>query len=87
VTLCDPAFKDEVLKVALPPLRLPVPSTVGPLLNVTISPFGGEPLTVAVKVTACPYVDGLEFTVVVVAVPIHITQRHGIDTQSARAVS
>jgi hypothetical protein len=64
----DPAFNAEVVKLAMPPPRLPVPSTVDPFLNVTISPSGGGPLTVAVKVTACVYAEGfwLELTVVVV---------------------
>jgi hypothetical protein len=71
--LCDPAFSDEVLKLALPPLRLPVPSTVDPSLNLTASPFGGvllPELTVAVNCTRCPKVEGfrLELSVVVVGI-------------------
>ena len=56
-----PTGNVEVVKVAMPPLKAPVPSTVVPSLNVTVSPSGGEPsleVTTAVKVTACPYVDG-----------------------------
>jgi len=54
---------------------LPVPSTVDPSLKVTISPLGGcpsEELTTAVKVTACPYVEGFteEERVVVVEVSV-----------------
>ena len=49
----------------------PVPSTVLPFINETVSPFGGAPsleLTTAVKVTVCPSADGfgLEVRVVVV---------------------
>src|SRR5208337_4982991 len=57
-----PARNVEVVKLAEPPLNDPVPSTVVPSLNVTVSPSGGAPeleVTTAVKVTACPYVDGL----------------------------
>ena len=57
--------------LAVPLERVPVPSKVGPLLNVTVSPSGMLPaveVTVAVKVTACPTVEGfkLEDKVVVV---------------------
>ena len=60
-----------VVKVAIPPLTVPVPRMVVPLLNVTISPFGMLPVEaviVAVKVTACPTDEGfeLEDTAVVV---------------------
>jgi hypothetical protein len=49
------------VKVATPPLNWLVPRTVDPSLKVTVSPFGGDPseeVTVAVKVTACPYAEG-----------------------------
>jgi hypothetical protein len=49
-----------VVKVATPPDKLPLPSTVAPSLNVT-DPVGvpPPPVTVAVKVTAWPNVLGL----------------------------
>ena len=54
-----PAASDAILNVALPPLSVPVPSVVAPFLNVTV-PVGvpAPDETVAVKVTAVPYVDG-----------------------------
>jgi len=50
-----------VLKVAVPPLSVPVPSVVAPSSKVTV-PVGNVPsavVTVAVKVTAAPHSDGL----------------------------
>ena len=52
-----PTLSVEVVKLAEPPLNVPVPRTVVPFLNVTVSPSGGAPaldVTTAVKVTACP---------------------------------
>jgi hypothetical protein len=46
----------EIVKVAEPPLNVPVPSIVVPFLNVTVSPSGGTPMadvTTAVKITGC----------------------------------
>ena len=58
-----------VVNVATPPLRVPVPITVLPFMKFTV-PVGVYlgAVTVAVKVTDCPDVDGLteEVTVVVV---------------------
>jgi hypothetical protein len=59
-----------VVKVATPPLRVPVPSVVAPFLKVTV-PFGAGPVdgvTVAVNLTDCPEVDGLTEEVRVVVV-------------------
>jgi hypothetical protein len=55
--------------VAWPPLNVPVPSVVAPSLNVTV-PLAALGVTVAVKVTLAPKVEGfrLEANVVVVAV-------------------
>jgi hypothetical protein len=47
-----PSFNIEVVKVAVPPLNVPVPRTVLPLVNGTVSPFGGAGPTTAVNVTA-----------------------------------
>lgn len=57
---CVPTVRVEVLNVALPLLRVPVPNVVEPFLKVTV-PVGVPPLevTVAVKVTDLPEVDGL----------------------------
>jgi len=61
VRLWLPALKAEVVKVATPEaFSVPVPNEVVPSLNVTV-PLGVPPpeVTVAVNVTAPPYVDGL----------------------------
>jgi len=66
-----PTGSVEVVKVAEPPLNEPVPNAFEPFLNVTVSPSGGAPtleVTVAVKVTVCPKLDGLGFDVRVVVV-------------------
>ena len=52
-----PTFSVEVVKLAEPPLNVPVPSAVVPFINETVSPSGGAPsveVTTAVKVTASP---------------------------------
>jgi hypothetical protein len=56
---CVPTDRVEVPNVALPLLSVPVPSVVEPFLKVTV-PVGVPPLevTVAVKVTDWPEVDG-----------------------------
>jgi len=63
-----PVVSVEMANVADPELSVPVPSTVFPCLNVTVSPFGGTGVTTALKVTVSPYVDGFsdEESVVVV---------------------
>jgi len=65
-----------VLKLAAPPLSVPVPRIVVPILKDTVSPSGGEPkleLTVAVKVTVWPASDGLREDVSVVLTGILVT--------------
>src|SRR5208283_59333 len=52
-----PVASVEIVKVAVPPANVPVPNTLVPCRNVTVSPLGGAPafeLTFAVKVTGCP---------------------------------
>ena len=66
-----PTGRDEVLMVATPRLSVAEPRNTPPLVNVTVSPFGGGPITevtVAVSVTDAPQVEELtvELTVVVV---------------------
>jgi hypothetical protein len=71
-----PADNEEVLNVAIPPDRDPVPSVVLPSLKVTISPSGGTPaleLTVAVNVTCCPILMGFEEDATTVLVAILFT--------------
>jgi hypothetical protein len=67
---CEATASVEVLKIALPELRVAVPKLVEPFLKVTF-PVGVVPnagLTVAVNVTAWPNTDGFaeEASVVVV---------------------
>jgi len=61
----EPAVRVEVLKVAFPLLRLPVPNVVLPSLNVTV-PVQVEGATVAVNFTEDPYVEGLDDDVSVI---------------------
>jgi hypothetical protein len=56
-----PTPSAEYVRLAEPPLSVPVPNTVEVFINVTISPSGGAPtldVTVAVKSTSCPKTDG-----------------------------
>jgi len=64
---CVPPVSVEMLKVAFPLPIVPVPSVVLPSRNVTV-PVAVEGETVAVNVTAEPYVDGFndDATVMVV---------------------
>jgi hypothetical protein len=58
---CVPPVRVEVVNVATPlPLSVPVPSVAAPFLNVTVPVGTGAAVwcTVAVNVTAWPYVDG-----------------------------
>jgi hypothetical protein len=74
---CDPTLCKLVGNVATPPLKTPVPSTVAPSRNVTVPVAVPDPVgvTVAVKVTDCPYSDGFRFdcTVVVVDTLVVVT--------------
>lgn len=54
---CDPTASVEVVNVVFPLLSVPVPNVVLPSLNVTV-PVAAEGVTVAVKVTDEPYVEG-----------------------------
>ena len=56
---CDPPASVEMLNVAFPLLIVPVPSVVLPSLNVTV-PVAANGVTVAVKVTELPYVEGFD---------------------------
>jgi hypothetical protein len=49
-----PTLRVEVVKLAEPLLSVPVPNTVVPFLNVTVSPSGGAGATTAMRTTACP---------------------------------
>ena len=60
VILCDPVASVDVLNVAVLPLNVPDPILVAPSKNVTV-PIGVPEavVTVAVKVTLWPNVEGL----------------------------
>jgi hypothetical protein len=47
---CEPTAKLEVLKLAVPPLKVPVPNVVALSINMTV-PVAAVGLTTAVKVT------------------------------------
>lgn len=61
VTEFVPTGSYEVVNDAEPPLRVPLPSTVLPFINETVSPFGGIPTadaTTAVKITDSSLIEG-----------------------------
>jgi hypothetical protein len=72
VTVCDATDSEDVVKVVVPPMSVPVPRVVEASLNVTVpvgvpAP-GATALTVAVKVTDCPKTDGFADEVALVVV-------------------
>ena len=71
MTECEPIVSEELLKVAIPALSVPVPNVVVPSLKVTVPvgvpPPGATAETVAVNITDRPNTEGLtEDTTVVV---------------------
>ena len=64
-----PTGRVEVMKLAEPLVSGPVPSSVAPFINETVSPSGGGGVTVAVRFTASPSAEGFgeDDSVVVVA--------------------
>jgi hypothetical protein len=71
---CVPAVENEVARVALPELSVPVPSEVVPSRKVTV-PVAVEGETVAVSVTLVPVATDVaeDVSVVVVAVSVVVT--------------
>lgn len=70
---CTPAVRSAVVKVAVPPDKVPVPIPAPPSENVTVPVGVPDPLlTVAVNVTDVPNDDGFseEMTVVLVGIPL-----------------
>jgi hypothetical protein len=69
---CEPAVSVAVVNVAWPALNATVASVVAPSRKATVPVGPAEPVTVAVKVTLCPAVDGLadEVKVVLVLAPV-----------------
>jgi hypothetical protein len=75
VIVCEPVVSDDVITLALPPLRVVVPNTMAPDLNVT-EPVGVpdvDEVTAAVNVTAVPDVEGFCEDVNVVLVAPFVT--------------
>ena len=73
-----PIAGDEIEKIAVPPLSVPVPSVVLPSLNVTVPvgvPLAGATAAiVAVNVTDCPKTEGLaEEVTAVLELPLFTT--------------
>jgi len=71
-----PATSRDVVSVALPLLKVVVPSLPWPSKNSTESPLGGMPLaklTDAVNVTGCPAFDGFRLEAIVVVVAAWFT--------------
>ena len=66
-----PAVANDVVRVAFPELRVPVPSEVAPSMKVTV-PVAVEGVTVAVSVTAAPVVVDVEEDVRVVVVDVNV---------------
>src|SRR5574341_924710 len=64
---CTPPISVEALTVAAPPDNVPVPRTVVLSMNVTV-PVAVDGMTVAVKVTELPKIDGLSDDVIPVDV-------------------
>jgi hypothetical protein len=67
-----PTVRIEIANPAARFLSIAVSNKVAPFMNEMLSPFGGAPMlevTIAVKVTVSPYVDGFgeDLSVVVVA--------------------
>ena len=75
--LCVPANNEEVVNVAVPPLRVTgEPRLAPPSWNCTVPVGVAElpaTLTVAVKVTACPEMEGLVEAATTVFVPAWFT--------------
>ena len=71
---CVPGTNAAVVKVAFPPLSVPVPKVAAPFLKVT-DPLGVpiEPATVAVNVTDWPKLEGLSEEIKVVVLAIFFT--------------
>jgi hypothetical protein len=71
--VCGPIVSAAMVNDALPPLTAAVPKGVTPSKNCTVPVGPEEGLTVAVKVTCCPKVDGFSDDVSVVVVLAALT--------------
>jgi len=90
--LCVPVVSAEVVYVATPPLKVPVPRVVAPSLKVTVPVGVPEPgeaaATVAVKVTDCPKTLGLALEAsVVVLFAWFTTWDSALDVEPVKLVS
>ena len=90
LTLSVPPVSVEIVRVADPELKVPVPNTFVPCRNVTPSPSGGAPsvdVTTAVKLTACPKVDGLSEDESLVVVLVTVALRaEGVPSNKAKTI-
>ena len=80
----------EIVKVAWPLLRVPVPSVVVPSRKVTVPvgvPVPDVGMTVAVKVTDWFRLDGLTELTTVIVVPVLTTSLKTVDVLPAKLVS
>ena len=75
--LLEPTASDEMDKVAVPDVRVPVPMVVEPFLKVTVPVAvpapGAVAATVAVKVTDSPKTEGVVEASVVVVLALSTT--------------
>lgn len=70
--LCEPRLTLLIAKDATPVFNVTVPSAVLPSVNVTV-PAGERPVTVAVRVTGLPSLDGFGDIPKVVVVAASVT--------------
>jgi hypothetical protein len=67
---CEPTASVDLVRAATPPLNVNDPMVVVPPRNTTlpVGASGPDEVTVALKVTACPYADGFKLETSAVAV-------------------
>ena len=72
---CVPTASEDLVIVATPPLRVADPITVVPSLNATfpVAVFGPAEVTLAVKITGWPWVEGFGLEVRLVIVGSRLT--------------
>jgi hypothetical protein len=69
VNECGPVIREEMLRAVLPPLKATVFRMVLPSLKVT-EPVAEDGVTVAIKLTLCPKIEGFADDVSVVVVTV-----------------
>lgn len=85
---CEPATSEEVAKVAMPPLSVPVPRVMAPSMKVAV-PVGvpSPELTVAVRVTVLPVLVWLISALRFVELLVLITSLKGADVLPVKLLS